>query len=466
MVDLINDFKQVNPGLVRRRAADEAAVLPERVRRERQLLGERAADAASACAAGCRRAGARSRPSSSSISSASAWTPARRRSACARPGARSAASSPARPTASSWTATSSRTSSSTGVPTGWSSSATCRCAGRRSTGEQPARHRDRAAGSERRQRTVRRPHRAAEHPGPLPVPGRHGALQVRRGDWGHVQLAGIFRYIGWTDTLAGPVRPLRPCHRLGRQRERDPQGHEERHAAARGDVRPGHRELHERRAGRRGVAEQPRQPRHAGHRQGAPGLRHGRVLRLQLERPVLDRDRVFAARHLQQQRTAARGLQERPVREHEPALVPRQERDDGPRVPVGPPAELHRRVRASTTTASSSRRSTNFRGTWEESHEHETRTSRHPPRRRREGGPMSTMSNGEDMSRIEHDLLGDLPVPADAYYGVQTARALENFHISGRRAAALSQPHQGVRHGQARRRARELRLQAVLARRS
>jgi aspartate ammonia-lyase len=34
-------------------------------------------------------------------------------------------------------------------------------------------------------------------------------------------------------------------------------------------------------------------------------------------------------------------------------------------------------------------------------------------------------------TRIEHDLLGDLPVPADAYYGVQTARALENFHISG-----------------------------------
>ncbi|MGH7616215.1 MAG: aspartate ammonia-lyase [Gemmatimonadaceae bacterium] len=34
-------------------------------------------------------------------------------------------------------------------------------------------------------------------------------------------------------------------------------------------------------------------------------------------------------------------------------------------------------------------------------------------------------------TRIEHDLLGDLPVPADAYYGVQTARALENFKISG-----------------------------------
>src|SRR6476620_2648043 len=35
------------------------------------------------------------------------------------------------------------------------------------------------------------------------------------------------------------------------------------------------------------------------------------------------------------------------------------------------------------------------------------------------------------MTRTEHDLLGDLAVPADAYYGVQTARALENFQISG-----------------------------------
>ena len=34
-------------------------------------------------------------------------------------------------------------------------------------------------------------------------------------------------------------------------------------------------------------------------------------------------------------------------------------------------------------------------------------------------------------TRVEHDLLGDKAVPADAYYGVQTARALENFHISG-----------------------------------
>ena len=33
--------------------------------------------------------------------------------------------------------------------------------------------------------------------------------------------------------------------------------------------------------------------------------------------------------------------------------------------------------------------------------------------------------------RMERDLLGDLPVPADAYYGIQTLRALENFHITG-----------------------------------
>ncbi len=38
--------------------------------------------------------------------------------------------------------------------------------------------------------------------------------------------------------------------------------------------------------------------------------------------------------------------------------------------------------------------------------------------------------------RTERDPLGDHPVPADAYYGIQTARALENFPISGLRAPA------------------------------
>jgi aspartate ammonia-lyase len=34
-------------------------------------------------------------------------------------------------------------------------------------------------------------------------------------------------------------------------------------------------------------------------------------------------------------------------------------------------------------------------------------------------------------TRTERDLLGEKEIPADAYYGVQTARALENFQISG-----------------------------------
>src|SRR4051812_28555440 len=38
--------------------------------------------------------------------------------------------------------------------------------------------------------------------------------------------------------------------------------------------------------------------------------------------------------------------------------------------------------------------------------------------------------------RIERDPLGELQVPAAAYYGVQTARAVENFQISGLRAPA------------------------------
>jgi aspartate ammonia-lyase len=38
--------------------------------------------------------------------------------------------------------------------------------------------------------------------------------------------------------------------------------------------------------------------------------------------------------------------------------------------------------------------------------------------------------------RTERDPLGELKVPADAYYGVQTARAVENFPISGLRAPA------------------------------
>ncbi|HYS42365.1 MAG TPA: lyase family protein, partial [Geobacteraceae bacterium] len=34
-------------------------------------------------------------------------------------------------------------------------------------------------------------------------------------------------------------------------------------------------------------------------------------------------------------------------------------------------------------------------------------------------------------TRIEKDTLGSVEVPADAYYGAQTARAVANFPISG-----------------------------------
>src|SRR5882672_12222774 len=36
-------------------------------------------------------------------------------------------------------------------------------------------------------------------------------------------------------------------------------------------------------------------------------------------------------------------------------------------------------------------------------------------------------------TRVERDSLGPLEVPGDAYYGVQTARAIQNFPISGER---------------------------------
>ena len=35
--------------------------------------------------------------------------------------------------------------------------------------------------------------------------------------------------------------------------------------------------------------------------------------------------------------------------------------------------------------------------------------------------------------RREHDLLGELDIPEDAYYGIQTFRSVENFKITGLR---------------------------------
>lgn len=35
--------------------------------------------------------------------------------------------------------------------------------------------------------------------------------------------------------------------------------------------------------------------------------------------------------------------------------------------------------------------------------------------------------------RREHDLLGELDIPAEAYYGIQTFRGMENFHLTGKK---------------------------------
>jgi len=54
--------------------------------------------------------------------------------------------------------------------------------------------------------------------------------------------------------------------------------------------------------------------------------------------------------------------------------------------------------------------------------------------------PATTTSKGSTVStRIEHDLLGEMSVPADAYWGVHTARACENFPITGTPISAY--PH-------------------------
>ena len=49
-------------------------------------------------------------------------------------------------------------------------------------------------------------------------------------------------------------------------------------------------------------------------------------------------------------------------------------------------------------------------------------------------GEMGT-ARAQPGHRMEHDLLGELAVPNDAYYGVHTTRALRNFATAGSRSA-------------------------------
>src|ERR1700761_432251 len=49
---------------------------------------------------------------------------------------------------------------------------------------------------------------------------------------------------------------------------------------------------------------------------------------------------------------------------------------------------------------------------------------------------MSAAAGQDDGYRIEHDSMGEVRVPADAKWGAQTQRAVENFPISGQRLEA------------------------------
>ena len=43
----------------------------------------------------------------------------------------------------------------------------------------------------------------------------------------------------------------------------------------------------------------------------------------------------------------------------------------------------------------------------------------------------------EEQFRIESDLLGELQVPSDALYGVQTQRGINNYHISRKKCVII-----------------------------
>ena len=51
-------------------------------------------------------------------------------------------------------------------------------------------------------------------------------------------------------------------------------------------------------------------------------------------------------------------------------------------------------------------------------------------------------------TRTEHDLIGEREVPLDAYWGIHTLRALENFPITGHPDRRESVPRRGARRGQ------------------
>ena len=45
--------------------------------------------------------------------------------------------------------------------------------------------------------------------------------------------------------------------------------------------------------------------------------------------------------------------------------------------------------------------------------------------------PSPACTPASDVTRVESDLLGPMDIPADALYGIATARAMDNYHITG-----------------------------------
>jgi len=86
---------------------------------------------------------------------------------------------------------------------------------------------------------------------------------------------------------------------------------------------------------------------------------------------------------------------------------------------------------AKTQNESSSTESTTDSGTT--SAEQQARTARQEAKQNLDEGQAKKSRTGTAVARatrIEEDLLGQLEVPADAYYGVHTLRAMDNFQIS------------------------------------
>jgi hypothetical protein len=62
------------------------------------------------------------------------------------------------------------------------------------------------------------------------------------------------------------------------------------------------------------------------------------------------------------------------------------------------------------------------------------------------------MNRAEEQFRIERDPLGEARVPADALYGIQTKRALDNFRISRLRRTGRPRDSSGKKHSRIARR--------------